>query len=168
MTYIVNENCIKCKYTDCVEVCPVDCFYEGENMLVIHPDECIDCGVCEPECPVDAIQADTDEGAESWLVFNRDMSEVWPNITEKKDAPEDADDFIVYCRDEAKLKITGLMCIPPVDEEVSMHFALLKTIAQRNSIFTLSMGMSNDFEEAIAFGANSVRIGSAIFGQREN
>ena len=55
MTYIVNEKCIKCKYTDCVEVCPVDCFYEGENMLVIHPDECIDCGVCEPECPVDAI-----------------------------------------------------------------------------------------------------------------
>ena len=83
-------------------------------------------------------------------------------------APDDADDFIVYCRDEAKLKITGLMCIPPVDEEVSMHFALLKTIAQRNGIFTLSMGMSNDFEEAITFGANSVRIGSAIFGQREN
>ena len=60
MTYIVNENCIKCKYTDCVEVCPVDCFYEGENMLVIHPDECIDCGVCEPECPVDAIKPDTE------------------------------------------------------------------------------------------------------------
>ena len=54
MTYIVNDNCIGCKYTDCVEVCPVDCFYEGENMLVIHPDECIDCGVCEPECPADA------------------------------------------------------------------------------------------------------------------
>ena len=82
--------------------------------------------------------------------------------------PDDADDFIGYCRDEAKLKITGLMCIPPVDEEVSMHFALLKTIAERNSIFTLSMGMSDDFEEAINFGANSVRIGSAIFGQRES
>ena len=62
MTYIVNEKCIKCKYTDCVEVCPVDCFYEGENMLVIHPDECIDCGVCEPECPVDAIKPDTEPG----------------------------------------------------------------------------------------------------------
>ena len=60
MTYIVNESCIKCKYMDCVEVCPVDCFYEGENMLVIHPDECIDCGVCEPECPVDAIKPDTE------------------------------------------------------------------------------------------------------------
>jgi ferredoxin len=55
MTYVVNESCIKCKLMDCVEICPVDCFYEGENMLVIHPDECIDCGVCEPECPVDAI-----------------------------------------------------------------------------------------------------------------
>ena len=82
-------------------------------------------------------------------------------------APNDADDFIVYCRDEAKLKVTGLMCIPPVDEEASMHFALLKTIAERNSIVTLSMGMSDDFENAICFGANSVRVGSAIFGQRE-
>ena len=65
MTYTVNESCIKCKYTDCVEVCPVDCFYEGENMLVIHPDECIDCGVCEPECPVDAIY-DEDEVPEEY------------------------------------------------------------------------------------------------------
>ena len=56
MTYVVDENCIRCKIMDCVEVCPVDCFYEGENMLVIHPDECIDCGVCVPECPVDAIK----------------------------------------------------------------------------------------------------------------
>ena len=59
MTYVVTDNCIKCKYMDCVEVCPVDCFYEGENMLVIHPDECIDCGVCEPECPAEAIFPDT-------------------------------------------------------------------------------------------------------------
>ena len=64
MTYVVVESCIKCKYMDCVEVCPVDCFYEGENMLVIHPDECIDCGVCEPECPVDAIKPDTEPGLE--------------------------------------------------------------------------------------------------------
>ena len=62
MTYVVNESCIKCKLMDCIEVCPVDCFYEGENMLVIHPDECIDCGVCEPECPVDAIKPDTRVG----------------------------------------------------------------------------------------------------------
>jgi ferredoxin len=93
MTYIVNENCIKCKYMDCVEVCPVDCFYEGLNMLVIHPDECIDCGVCEPECPVDAIKPDTETGLEKWLVLNREYSEKWPNITSKKDSPSDADDF---------------------------------------------------------------------------
>ena len=68
MTYVVTENCIKCKYMDCVEVCPVDCFYEGENMLVIHPDECIDCGVCEPECPAEAIKPDTEAPADakSW------------------------------------------------------------------------------------------------------
>jgi NAD-dependent dihydropyrimidine dehydrogenase PreA subunit len=64
LTYVVNDNCIKCKLMDCVEVCPVDCFYEGENMLVIHPDECIDCGVCEPECPVEAIKPDTEPGLE--------------------------------------------------------------------------------------------------------
>jgi ferredoxin len=91
MTYVVTEACIKCKYTDCVEVCPVDCFYEGLNMLVIHPDECIDCGVCEPECPVDAIKPDTDEGLVKWVDFNRSYSEQWPNITRKKDAPSDAD-----------------------------------------------------------------------------
>jgi ferredoxin len=93
MTYIVNENCIKCKFTDCVEVCPVDCFYEGANMLVIHPDECIDCGVCEPECPVDAIKPDTEPGLEQWLELNREYSEKWPNITSKKPAPPDADEF---------------------------------------------------------------------------
>lgn len=91
MTYIVTDNCIKCKYTDCVEVCPVDCFYEGENMLVIHPDECIDCGVCEPECPADAIRPDTEPGLENWLEINRKFSEVWPVITQAKDKPEDAE-----------------------------------------------------------------------------
>ena len=84
MTYIVNDKCIKCKLTDCVDVCPVDCFYEGKNMLVIKPDECIDCGVCEPECPVDAIKADTEEGSEKWLEVNKKYSEIWPNINTKK------------------------------------------------------------------------------------
>jgi len=74
MTYIVNESCIRCKTMDCVAVCPVDCFYEGENMLVIHPDECIDCGVCEPECPVDAIKADTEPGLEKCLSLNTQKS----------------------------------------------------------------------------------------------
>ena len=94
MTYIVNEDCIKCKYMDCVEVCPVDCFYEGDNMLVIHPDECIDCGVCEPECPVEAIKPDTEPDLEKWLELNRNFSEKWPNITVNRDAPPDADDFV--------------------------------------------------------------------------
>ncbi|MGB6323718.1 MAG: ferredoxin FdxA [Xanthobacteraceae bacterium] len=90
MTYIVNDSCIKCKYMDCVEVCPVDCFYEGENMLVIHPDECIDCGVCEPECPVEAIKPDTEPGVEKWLGVNAEFAKMWPNITAKKTPPADA------------------------------------------------------------------------------
>ena len=92
MTYIVNDNCIACKYTDCVEVCPVDCFYEGENMLVIHPDECIDCGVCEPECPAEAILPDTEDGLEKWLELNTKFSAEWPTITQSKEARADADD----------------------------------------------------------------------------
>ena len=96
MTYIVTDACIKCKYTDCVEVCPVDCFYEGENMLVINPDECIDCGVCEPECPAEAIKPDTEDGLEKWLEVNTKFADIWPNITLKKDAPADADNFLKH------------------------------------------------------------------------
>ena len=77
---------------DCVEVCPVDCFYEGENMLVINPSECIDCGVCEPECPAEAILPDTEDGLEKWLEINTKYSEEWPNITVAKDPPADADE----------------------------------------------------------------------------
>ena len=87
MTYVVTEDCIKCKYMDCVEVCPVDCFYEGDNMLVIHPDECIDCGVCEPECPPNAIIPDSDGKAEKWLKMNAEFAVKWPNITRKGTAP---------------------------------------------------------------------------------
>jgi pyridoxal phosphate enzyme (YggS family) len=82
-------------------------------------------------------------------------------------APDDADDFIAYCRDEVGLNVTGLMCIPPVEEEAAMHFALLNIIAKRNGLAKLSMGMSDDFEDAIAFGASAVRVGSAIFGARD-
>ena len=92
MTYVVTENCIKCKYMDCVEVCPVDCFYEGENMLVIHPDECIDCGVCEPECPPAAIVPDSDPQASQWLPLNTEYAAKWPNITRKGTPPADADE----------------------------------------------------------------------------
>ena len=93
MTYVVVEACIKCKYMDCIEVCPVDCFYEGENMLVIHPDECIDCGVCEPECPVEAILPDTEPEAEKWLEMNREYSEKWPVITVKREESMEAEEF---------------------------------------------------------------------------
>lgn len=88
MAYSVNDKCIMCKHTDCVEVCPVDCFYEGENFLAINPDECIDCGVCEPECPIDAIKADNDESIkdmDKWLLINKKFSAIWPNITKKKE-----------------------------------------------------------------------------------
>src|SRR5215212_8641125 len=84
MTYVVNDNCIKCKYTDCVEVCPVDCFYECANMLVIHPDECIDCGVCEPECPVDAIKPDTAPDLEKWLGITLNMRRPGPTSPSRK------------------------------------------------------------------------------------
>src|SRR5271165_298480 len=87
MPYVVTEACIRCKYMDCIEVCPVDCFYEGDNMLVISPDECIDCGVCEPECPAEAIISDTDKEAEKWLEMNREYAGKWPNITRKKAPP---------------------------------------------------------------------------------
>ena len=95
MAYVVTESCIKCKYTDCVEVCPVDCFYEGPEFLVIHPDECIDCGLCEPECPIDAIYAD-DELPENQIQFieiNAKLADVYENITEAKDALPDADNY---------------------------------------------------------------------------
>ncbi|WP_434725720.1 ferredoxin FdxA [Mesorhizobium sp. RIZ17] len=93
MTFVVTDNCIKCKYMDCVEVCPVDCFYEGENMLVIHPDECIDCGVYEPECPANAIFPDTAPDLQDWLLLNEEYASVWPNVTVKRDPPADAKDF---------------------------------------------------------------------------
>jgi len=93
MAYIVTENCIKCKYQDCVEVCPVDCFYEGENFLVINPEECIDCGVCEPECPAEAIAADSDPKTDAWKDINETYSKQWPNISRKGDVPADADEW---------------------------------------------------------------------------
>tara|TARA_B100000965_G_scaffold59140_2_gene45220 strand:+ start:1463 stop:1786 length:324 start_codon:yes stop_codon:yes gene_type:complete len=105
MTYLVNDKCIKCKFTDCVEVCPVDCFYEGDNMLVINPDECIDCGVCEPECPVGAIITDSEDIGDKWYKLNEEYSNKWPNITVKKDPLPDAEK---YENEENKLEKYGL------------------------------------------------------------
>jgi ferredoxin len=95
MTFVVGDNCIKCKFTDCVEVCPVDCFHEGPNFLVIDPDECIDCTLCEPECPAEAIFAEDDvpEDQQEFIALNAELAKEWPVITEMKDAPEDADDW---------------------------------------------------------------------------
>jgi len=92
MAYVVLENCIRCKYTDCVEVCPVDCFHEGPNFLVIDPDECIDCTLCEPECPAEAIRAEDDvpDDQRDFIALNADLAKAWPVITEKKDSLPDA------------------------------------------------------------------------------
>ena len=94
MAYVVDEKCIKCKTMECVEICPVDCFYEGENMIVINPDECIDCGVCEPECPVESIHPDTDEGMDKWKEINRINAEKWPMISKKGERPYDWEDWV--------------------------------------------------------------------------
>ncbi len=95
MTYVVTEACIKCKYTDCVDVCPVDCFKEGPNMLVIDPDECIDCAVCIPECPVEAIYAEDDLPPDQvqFAALNAELAKVWKPIVEKKPALSDADEW---------------------------------------------------------------------------
>ena len=95
MAYVITESCIKCKYTDCVDVCPVDCFREGPNMLVIDPDECIDCTLCVAECPVEAIYAEEDvpEAQRGFIALNRELARSWPAIVERKPAPADADDW---------------------------------------------------------------------------
>lgn len=95
MTYVVTENCINCKYTDCVEVCPVDCFHEGPNFLVIDPEECIDCTLCVPECPINAIYAEDDvpEAMKEYIALNAELARGWPVITEKKDCLPDATEW---------------------------------------------------------------------------
>lgn len=93
MPYTVTEDCIACKYMDCIEICPVDCFFEGLNMVVIHPDECIDCAACVPTCPVEAIIDDRDERSGPWIDLNRQYASVWPRITHKGQVPPDADDW---------------------------------------------------------------------------
>ncbi len=96
MAYVVTEACIKCKYTDCVDVCPVDCFREGENFLVIDPDECIDCTLCVPECPAEAIFAEDDvpDKQRAFIALNAELAKQWPAIVERKQPPKDADDWL--------------------------------------------------------------------------
>lgn len=95
MAFYVTDNCIQCKYTDCVEVCPVDCFYEGENFLVIDPEQCIDCAMCVPECPADAIYSDEDlpKHMEHFIEINEKYSKQWPNITLQKAPLNGADEW---------------------------------------------------------------------------
>lgn len=96
MTYVVTESCIKCKFTDCVDVCPVDCFHEGANMLVIDPEECIDCTLCVAECPAEAIFAEDDvpDGQRGFIALNAELARIWPVILERKEAPADASDWL--------------------------------------------------------------------------
>lgn len=93
MTYVVTENCIKCKYTDCVDVCPVDCFHEGPNFLVIDPDACIDCTLCVAECPAEAIFAEDDvpDHLHEFITLNAELCKVWPVIAERREPLADAD-----------------------------------------------------------------------------
>lgn len=95
MTFVVTENCIRCKYTDCVEVCPVDCFHEGPNFLVIDPDECIDCAICVPECPAEAIfdEYDLPEEQHQFIDINAELAKKWPVITEMKPHADDAEEW---------------------------------------------------------------------------
>lgn len=104
MPFVVTGKCIQCRYTDCVEVCPVSCFYKGENMLVIDPDACIDCGVCEPECPIEAIKSDEEltSAEQHWAKINRQYSAIWPNIKESVGPMDHADDFASKSADEKK------------------------------------------------------------------
>lgn len=95
MAFVVTENCIRCRYTDCVEVCPVDCFHAGPNFLVIDPDECIDCTLCVAECPAEAIFAEEDvpAGQESFIALNAELSSIWPVLTVREEPPADADEW---------------------------------------------------------------------------
>ncbi len=115
MTYVVTENCIRCKYTDCVDVCPVDCFRAGPNMLVIDPDECIDCGVCIPECPVNAIYAEEEVPAtqHALIAINASLAKAWPAITKSIDAPADAD---AWSKREGKLELLDRGTAPTAAE----------------------------------------------------
>ena len=110
MAFVVTESCIKCKYMDCVEVCPVDCFHEGPNFLVIDPDECIDCTLCEPECPVEAIYSEEEipAGQEDFRQLNAELAKKWPVISEMKEPPADAKQWEA-CRRQGQVEASGAL-----------------------------------------------------------
>ena len=131
MTYIITENCIKCKYTDCVEVCPVDCFHEGPNFLVINPEECIDCSLCEPECPINAIISDEDvtDDNRHFLEINERLSKKWPILTEIKAAPEDAKEWE---NKAGKLDCTRRVNLKFSNPIINLRVIILESCAMRN------------------------------------
>ena len=122
MTYVVTEACIRCKYTDCVDVCPVDCFHEGPNFLVIDPDECIDCTLCVAECPVEAIYAEDDVPAsqEHFKALNAELAKKWKTIIERKPAPPDADQW----KDVENERYAGLFAGDPLPLRLAVYFPL--------------------------------------------
>ena len=136
MAFIVGDACVKCKLTDCVEVCPVDCFYEGPNMLVINPDECIDCALCEPECPIEAIYSEDEvpEDQIEYIELNAELCTQWPNIVEQKDPLPDSEDwkevkgkFDMIERQDFpncfKIKTSEIPMKLPVDKEIKFKSA---------------------------------------------
>ena len=154
MTFVVNESCIRCKIMDCVDVCPVDCFYEGENMLVIHPDECIDCGVCVPECPVDAIKPDTEPGLEKWLSLNAEYAKIWPNIMVKKAPPPDSKKWEgnrLAKGDRLTVWQLDLLAIVLLAHEYQSLFALMRSALEYDNLAGL---------------LHCVRVACAIFSHR--
>ena len=120
MAYVVTESCIRCRYTDCVEVCPTDCFHEGPNFLAIDPDECIDCGVCVAECPADAIFSgeDVPDSQRSFVELNASLSKRWPLIISKRAALPDADDWKAV-RDKLRHLITEPVAGDPISSEAA-------------------------------------------------
>ena len=131
MTYIVNDNCIKCKLTDCVDVCPVECFYEGKNMLVIKSDQYTDYGVCKLECPVETIKPDTEEGAEKWVEINTKYSEIWPNINKKIDPLRTGKNLKMKkmnLKNILKPKIAGFLKAVKINDVISHSRACTETI----------------------------------------
>jgi ferredoxin len=135
MTGVITDRCIKCKHMDCVEVCPVDAFYEGENMLVINPNECVDCGCCIVECPIDAIVFDDEPAAVPWMELNAKYSKLWPNVTyDGGQTPADADQFH-YTADKFDLYFSPSPGLGDVGPRARPYASAECSNCKRNSFF---------------------------------